>query len=81
MNVYTVREQDMGRVNVFATKKHAVHYLRWCGYRLKVETDMVEIWGRDYNQALTGYFRAYLECKPQLQVRVQAATRNGALSA
>lgn len=27
---------------------------------------MVEIWGRDYNQASTGYFRAYLEFKPLL---------------
>ena len=33
MNVYIVREQDMERVNAFATKKQAVHYLLWCGYR------------------------------------------------
>lgn len=37
MNVYTVCEQDMGRVNVFTTKRHAIQYLRWCGYRLKVK--------------------------------------------
>lgn len=66
MNVYTVREQDIGRVNVFTTKKRAIQYLRWYGYRLEVKTDMIEIWGTDYNQASKGYFRAYLEFKPLL---------------
>lgn len=66
MDVYIVHELDMERVNVFTTKKRAVRYLLWCGYRLNAKTDMIELWGRRYNQPKPGYFRAYLECKPLL---------------
>lgn len=56
MNVYIVREQDMERVEVFTSRKRAVRYLYSWGYHPKVETDMFEIWGRDYNQPERGFF-------------------------
>ena len=58
-----VREQDMERVKAFTSRKRAVRYLYSWGYHPKVETDMFEIWGRDYNQPERGFFRAYLEEK------------------
>ena len=63
MNVYIVREQDMERVEAFTSRKRAVRYLYSWGYHPKVETDMFELWGRDYNQPERGFFRAYLEEK------------------
>lgn len=63
MKIYIVREQDMERVEVFTSRKRAVRYLYSWGYHPKVETDMFEIWGRDYNQPERGFFRAYLEEK------------------
>lgn len=63
MNIYIVREQDMERVEVFTSRKRAVRYLYYWGYHPKVETDMFELWGRDYNQPERGFFRAYLEEK------------------
>ena len=63
MKIYIVREQDMERVKAFTSRKRAVRYLYSWGYRPKVETDMFELWGRDYNQPERGFFRAYLEEK------------------
>ena len=63
MNIYIVREQDMERVEVFTSRKRAVRHLYYLGYRPKVETDMFELWGRDYSQPERGFFRAYLEEK------------------
>ena len=63
MNIYIVQEQDMERVEVFTSRKRAVRYLYSWGYHPKFETDMFEIWGRDYNQPERGFFRAYLEEK------------------
>ena len=63
MNIYIVREQDMERVKAFTSRKRAVRYLYSWGYHPKVETDMFELWGRDYNQPERGFFRAYLEEK------------------
>lgn len=64
MNVYTVREQGMWYINIFATKKHAIQHLHRYGYRLMADTDMYEIWDRGLDPSQAAYSRAYLECKP-----------------